>query len=188
MASDVEIANRGLDKIGHSATPIVNISTDNTKQSKLVSRMYDFLRKKELSTNWWKFAKKRVALAPDVDAPAFGYTYKYELPVDFLRLYKVNTQYEYEIEGRQILCDDGPVLQIQYIADITDPNLFDPLYAEAFACLLAQELCEPITQSNTKRQFAVADYDKVIKQAKLMDAIQEPPIDLEDTSWLLERY
>lgn len=188
MASDVEIANRAMDKLGAlGLSPITNLSTDRTKEAKLINRMYHFLRKKELSANYWKFAKKRVTLAHDIDTPD-DYAYQYELPSDFLRIYKVGTNYPYELEGRKILTDDGPSLSIQYIADITDPNLFDPIYSEAFAALIAQECCEALNQSNSKRELAILDYRENIKLAKLMDAIQEPPIDMEDGSWIESRY
>jgi len=189
VASNVEIANRALDKIGHTGTPIVNIASDNTKASKLIGRLYDVLRRKELSTHYWKFAKTRVTLAPDATTTDYSFAYQYELPADFLRVYKIDSDFPYEIVGRKILTNDGPVLYFQYIADVIDPNLYDPLFIEAFAALIAKEIVEPMTDGSIgKRQLAMADYTDLIFQAKLMDAIQEPPIDIEEGSWIESRY
>lgn len=189
MASKVEIVNRALDKLG--ASRVVNIDTDATKQSRLAARMYDALRKKELSSNFWKFAKKRTTLAPNIVAPEFGWDVAYTLPADFVRLYWIDSSIPYELEDHDghlsILTNEGGSLEIQYIADITDTSKFDALFVEAFASLLAQEMCEALTQSNNKRQLAIEEYRSIIKQARYMDAIQEPPIDVDVESWLEAR-
>ena len=186
MASQVEIVNRALDKLG-SKKPVVSLTDDQTTQSNLALRLYDILRKKELSAHYWAFARERTTLAPDTVGPSFGYTYYYELPADFLRLYKFCSSYDYTIEGRKILTDAGPALNIIYIKDVTNTELFDPLFVEGFAASMEAEMAEPITQSNAKKRSAQIEYKAVIAQAKLMDAIQQPPEDLEDGSWIESR-
>jgi hypothetical protein len=51
-----------------------------------------------------------------------------------------------------MLTDLAPPLYIRYAKRVTDPNAMDPLFREAFACRLAAEACESLTQSATKRQ------------------------------------
>ena len=203
--SDVEIVNRALDKLGHTQ-PITSLTSDTSKAARMANRMFAFLRRKELSSNYWTFARKRDSLAADIVAPAFGWTTYYTLPSDFLTVFYLpglsepfgeydDSTYSsiYELEANPagslaIATNAGAPLQIQYIADITDPNRFSPLFAEALACLLAQEMCEGLNQSNTKRQLAIADYDKVIKEARYMDAIQEPPVIMAPGTFDLSRY
>lgn len=198
--SDVQIVNRALDKLGHTQ-PITSLTSDTSKAARLANRMFEFLRRKELSANYWTFARQRAQLAAEITGPAFGWTYAYQLPSDFLQLFflpDVSYPFDgftdetyssiYEIESGKILTDEPAPLKIQYIADVTDPNLFHPMFAEALACLLAQEMCESLTQSNTKRQLAIRDYEAIIKEARYVDAIQQPPVMLPPGTFELSRF
>ena len=44
-------------------------------------------------------------------------------------------------------------------------SVWDPLFREMFACRLAVDLCETLTQSNTKGQQIRADYAAARRQA-----------------------
>lgn len=51
----------------------------------------------------------------------------------------------------------------------------DPLFKEAFSTRLALEICDRITQSNTKKQLLEGEYRKVIRRAKRQNAFDRPP-------------
>jgi hypothetical protein len=61
------------------------------------------------------------------------------------------------------------------------------MFAEVFACRLAVEVCERLTQSNTKRQIAWDEYQQAMRAAVRSDAIENPPEPLPDDSWILSR-
>src|SRR5690606_40618312 len=63
-------------------------------------------------------------------------------------------------------------------------SLFDALFVEAFACRLAAEACETITNSNTKKQAAWAEYGEAIGQARRANAIERPAVAMSDDTWL----
>ena len=159
MASVVEICNRALQKLG--AARIVDI-TDNSKNARSCNTAYNPTRLKELRRHTWNFAIKRASLPASVTPPLFDYRFAYPLPTDFLRLLAPDPisnreDIEWVIEGNTIVTNDSAPLQIRYVADITDPNLMDPLFREAVSADLAMELCEEITQSNEKKAAARAD-------------------------------
>ena len=86
-----------------------------------------------------------------------------------------------------ILTNDGTTLSLRYVARITDPTQFDALFVDALACKIAWQLCEALTQSNTKKQAANQEYVLAIREARKMNAIeigtQSQPID----EWILAR-
>lgn len=199
MASVTEIANRALSKLG--ATRILQF-TDATKEAREISANYNLIRDAELRRYRWKFAIRRVSLPALVDAPLFNYAYQYPIPSDYLGLVQVNDFYirsgtkdkgpwsiEQSSDGTQrvILTDLSAPLNVRYQARIENPALYDPLFIEMFACKLAFELCEAITQSNTKKEAASKEYDFALKEAVRCDAIEAPPDELPWGSWLDSR-
>ena len=87
MASKTEIANRALSKLGQPR--VSNIDTTDTKPARIIRDMYDSVRDALLQSYPWNFAVKRVTLAPDATAPAWGWTFAYTPPADFLSIYRV---------------------------------------------------------------------------------------------------
>lgn len=198
MASNVEIANRALTKIG--AKRLVSLD-DNTKEGRETKSMFTIVRDAMLRAHNWRFSIKRAEVAAQVDAPAFGYSYQYRLPADCLKVLWVGDFYpgadhsdyigadtsEYAIENGLILTDYVAPLKLRYVARIEDPTLFDSLFVEAFACKLAMELAEPLTQSGTKRDLAYREYRDAILQATNTNAIERPPVKTADDTWILTR-
>lgn len=198
MASQVEIANRALTKLG--AARIISFGDDN-KQARAIQSMFDIVRDSELRSHIWSFSVKRTSLAALTSTPDWGYEYEYELPSDYLRLLQVNEMYngpsmddyrnaataDYVLEGKKILTNFGAPLKIRYIARVVDTTMWDATFTEAFACKLAMELAEDLTQSNQKRDLAGQEYKFALMQAVRSSAIEQPAQDLPDNSWLLSR-
>jgi hypothetical protein len=198
MASQVEIANRALTKLG--AARIISFADDN-KQSRSVNSMFNVVRDAELRAHLWSFTIKRDSLPALTTTPAWGYDYEYQLPPDCLRLLEVddiypgpnlddyrnaNTQ-EFTIEGRKILTNKDAPLKIRYVSRVADTTQWDATFVEAFACRLAMEMCEDLTQSNSKKESVKDDYNTAIMMAIRANAIELPPQDLPDDSWVMSR-
>jgi hypothetical protein len=198
MASNVEIANRALTKIG--ANRIIAL-TDNTKEGRTVNSMFTLVRDAELRKRTWRFSIKRAELAALASAPTFGFAYQYRPPADCLKIVDVGELYpaadmsdyvgsdtsSYAYENGVILTDEAAPLNLRYVARIEDPTLFDALFVEAFACKLAMEMAEPITQSSTKRELATREYKDAIIEAMRANAIEKPPVKLADDTFILAR-
>lgn len=198
MASVIQIANRALTKLG--AARIISLGDDN-KQSRAVLSCFDDLRDDELRSHRWSFAMRRTSLAADSEAPAFGFTYAYTLPADFLRLDLVNDEFpavvmdnyigvetlDYTIEGNKILANMAAPLKLRYIARIEDPNQMDVNFREALSCRIAAELAEDLTQSNQKRELAWNEYKQAVSRAVRTNAIEKPPMMQGDNQWIMSR-
>jgi hypothetical protein len=198
MASQTEIANRALSKIG--AQRILDFS-DDTKEARAVTAAWASVRDSELRARSWNFSIERTELAALEDAPSWGYDYQYQVPSDFLRVVQVNDLYSvqnlvnyrnsdtapYKLEGNKILTNEDAPLKLRYIKRVEDTTQWDAAFVEAFACRLAAELCEEITQSGTKRQLAWDDYKRAVADAVRANAIEVPPSALPDDSWIISR-
>lgn len=183
--SEAEIANRALGKL--AAGSIIDIN-EETPQGRAVRRVFTQVRDQLLRRHRWNFAIKRVSLPADVDTPVWGPTKRFTLPADCLRILEVNGYPDYRSEGNAIVTDQAAPLQLRYVARIEDPNQFDVCFAAAFAAHLAMELCEALTQSSGKFDRMQAWATAELREAKRLDAIEEPPEQLPDEgNWLAAR-
>lgn len=196
--SDVAVVNLALTKLGENRITDLD---DNTKPAREANAIYTMLRDKLLRRFVWRFAVKRVELAALVSTPAHGYDYEYQMPTDCLRILQVGDYYPsvdlsdfvsgptapYQIEGGKILHNDSGPLNLRYITRVEDPTLFDACFDEMFASLLAYNLAEPLTQSNTKKEAAWQDYKQARTDAVIANAIENPPETLQDDTWVAAR-
>lgn len=199
MTSKVAIVNRALTKLG--AQRIVSID-ENTKQAREMAATFDIVRDAELRKHRWSFAIKRAQIAADVTPPAFEYSTRYLLPTDCLRILMMGDIWpgldmsdyrtgpfgqDWAIENGYILRNATGALNLRYIARISDTTVWDSAFVEAFACKLAWETCEAITQSSEKRQMAIQEYNTAIQEARRAGAIELPPQKIADDSWMIGR-
>lgn len=189
MASVVEICNRALQKLG--AKRITSLDQDSVNARACLAA-YSSCRQAELRAHPWSFAVDRTALAADAQAPAFGKANAFTLPAECLRVLAPYPEQnlnslEWQIEGRKIYTDESAPLYLRFITDEEDPAVMDPLFREALSCRMALEMCEELTQSNSKKESVRSDYTQAIREARRVNAIEKisemPPED----SWVTVR-
>ena len=200
MASNADIANRALQKLGEEAVASI-FPPDNSKAARAINKCYAILRDNELSAHTWNFAKARTTLPALSVTPSFGFLYQYQLPADCLRIlvvgnarqslgldvYRTGLEALYKVEGRKILTNLAAPLPLEYITQVTDETLFDSNFVEAFACKIAMETAFQITQNDNKKESLRRDYRRAIREALLSNAIEEPPEGLADDAFSLAR-
>lgn len=186
MPSVVDVCNRALDKLGHG--PITSLE-DGTKAANLCIRNWPLVRDQVLRDHPWNFAVKRAVLAPSEQLPAWGFGAKFPIPADSMRLIEIDalSTSEYQLESGHILAN-GSSLYIRYIRRVTDPNEYDSAFIDVAACRLAFELCEALTQSNTKKEQMFQEYDDALTRAKRVDGQENPPSVYEEDDWIKVRY
>lgn len=182
MASQVDIANRALDKLG--AESIVSLDEDS-ENARVINRSYDIVLESMLRSHTWNCAKTRVVLAPLAAAPAFDYLYQYQLPSDCLRPIFPSDVTDWSVEkGNVLLTNDGTTLNLLYVSTLTDPNDMDACFVEAFASKMAMECAEKVTQSATKRKLAIDAYNDAMDTARKANAFESIPMQQDYSSWL----
>jgi len=197
-ASIVSVCNRALSKLG--AARIVDLDQD-TRQARALSACFDQVRDLVLRSYRWSFALKRVVLSASAETPAFGFGFQYVLPSDFLQIDMVADRFpsaprqvfvggetnEYAIEGGMLLTDLEAPLSLRYIARIKDGAQWEANFADVLACKLAWELCEELTQSDSKRQLAMQEYKAAVSMALKANSAQRIPTMQPDGEWMGSR-
>ena len=158
--SEVDVLNAALLKIGADTITGIDDGSVNAERCKI---LYPPLRRAHLRMHHWNFAERRATLAQALPAPEFEFAFRYPLPPNALKLKEYNgTQVDtsqfiegffianrFKIEGREVFTNDGEV-RIVYVADIDDPNLWDPLFYQAMVHLLGADLADAIPHDPAK--------------------------------------
>jgi hypothetical protein len=76
------------------------------------------------------------------------------------------------LEGNYIISQDPGPLMLRFAADIRQVSLMDALFCEGLACRIGYEVCEPLTQSNTKLQQIGGQYKNFMGDARTVNAIE----------------
>lgn len=189
MSSPVDIANRALQKLG--AARISSLSEESVEGRACIS-CYEILRDSLQSKHPWRFTITRATLAADGTAPDWGKANSFTLPSDFLALLSdypernVNTN-DWEIEDGKIYTNDSAPLYLRYQKRVTDSVRFPPTFCEALSSLMAMEMCEELTQSNTKWEKASSDYKAAVSEAKKKNAFDSIPAEPPEDTWITVR-
>lgn len=176
MPTNVSICSNALLKIGDN--PISSFD-EATTAARLCSNLWTTVRDGVLRAHPWNCAVKRSTLAPKADPPAYGFSYAFTVPADFLRLLEADTLGDHKVEGRDILADENP-LYIRYIFRNEDMNSYDTLLIDALTNRMAAELAYPITKSTTQQQACWALYSETLKLARAIDGQEDTPDALGD--------
>ena len=169
MASTVDICNGALNQLG--ATTILSL-TEDSKNARLCNSRFTQVRDGVFRSHPWNCLQKRVELAQDTTAPAWGFEYAYTLPADCLRLLKIlDFDSNYKVEGRKIL-SNTETMKILYIGRITDPNEYDELLRETLSSSLAADIAFAITSNNTTATNMYNLFQDKLKDARFVDSTE----------------
>ncbi len=184
MATELEVQNQALYRCG--AEPIASAS-DDVERARVVASSWPFVREEVLRSHSWNCTTERVVLTPSVTAPVWGYATAYDLPADCLRVMEADTAYEWRVEGRQVVTQGSGDLNIRYQKDLA-PDDWDASLTIAVVLRLAAEIVERVTDSTTKREALIAEYDAWIRQARQADAQEQSEIEFVEDSFITARY
>lgn len=184
MPSQIGIANRALTILGFD--PISSID-EETREARMVNAQWDEARQASLVDHPWNFAIKRADLAELAETPEFGYSLKFQLPGDCLRVISTsNDPEQFVIEGNALLTDHTSV-SIKYIADIALSGKFSAGFAEAFSRRLAFELAYALTGNRALSDQMWQLYQAQLTKAKSQDAQEGTAQKRNNSDWLNAR-
>jgi hypothetical protein len=172
--SAVQICSNALLMLGAQT---INSFGESTDRAILCSNIWENARDAVLRAHPWNCAIERVALAPLSAAPAFEWTYQFQLPGDCLRLLSIGEEgdtFPYRLEQRKILCDENP-LYVTYLKRVTDVTQYDASLVAALEAYMASLLAYPITKDRGVVKDMTDLYAFKMKQAKGIDGQETPP-------------
>ena len=195
--SKSDICNLALDYLLQTnEESVTNIDSPTTQTEVVCARWYDVARKSLLRRHPWNFATKRIVLTADVNKPAFGYDFAYNLPNDFIRVISLEEPdnnaplltAQYRVEGNQLLVgrlvgasqsSGAQSLNFIYIFNETNIVKFDDLFVDTLAIELASKIAYKFTASNTDVQRINSLLDDKLQVARTVDGQERPPTRIE---------
>lgn len=160
-----------------------NVETESSDAAVIINNLYDWALDSLLREHTWNFAIKRVTLATEVATPVWGYTKQATLPSDFIREIRINRhRYPYKLENGKLLSNLTTV-SIVYVARITNPGLYDPLFAEALALKLAVKSGVALNRDKNAVQQLESAYVRALKKAKQVDSQEGTPENIVDVGY-----
>lgn len=91
------------------------------------------------------------------------------------------------IEGDYIVSMEAAPIIFRFGADVTWVPSFDPMFCEGLAARIALELCEPLTQSSTKKAAIASEYQKFMSEARIVNAIENEAIESAEDDYVTVR-
>jgi hypothetical protein len=169
MASVVDICNGSLNQLG--ATTILSL-TEDSKNARLCNSRYTQVRDALFRTHPWNCLQKRIELAADTTAPAWGFTNAFTLPSDCLRLLRIlDYDSNYKVEGRKILSNSSG-MKILYVARVTDPNEYDELLRETLSASLGADIAFGVTSNNQTAKNMYELFKEKLRDARFVDSTE----------------
>jgi hypothetical protein len=181
--NDTQLCNLALAEIGDSYT-ITDIN-ETSNQAAVCRLFFDPTRDAMLRAHQWNFARALSDLSALSTDPVFGWDYQFPLPSDFIRLVEFNgldawtTEDDFQIangpSGGLVLLTDEDEASIVYIKRVTDANLFDPLFVEAFTLKLAARICTKLTKDDAIKDRLTKEAKEALGRARQTDANESRP-------------
>ena len=176
------MANTALTRINKQ---VLQTLDDSSTSAMLCNQLIPQCVKMVLNQNDWHSARKRALIAPQLEAPAFGYIHQFAMPSDFVRLMKVHSELPWEKEGETILSDEE-ALAITYIAYPNTPDTLDPLIVDTITTLLAAQLSVSLTSDSTITNLLYQESEQKLYKARLAEDAGEPDEKPPLHDWTLE--
>lgn len=201
MASDVDICNLALARLGDSATVASIDPPEGSAQAEHCARFYPIARDTLLEAHPWRFATRRAQLA-QLDAPTWTWDYAYAEPADALKLLSVlpasaandtdTEEFESETtaDGTPIILTNLEDASLRYVARVTDTTVFSPMFIDTLGWMLASYLAGPLIKGDTGAaagKSCLQNAFVALRQAQVSDANQRKVRPEKTPSWIAGR-
>jgi len=170
-STDVEIVNLALRRLGCET---ITALSDTSKQAKLMTILYDTVRRTLLESYRWPFSLTRVEIAADATAPAFEFSARFALPALYLKAYEEFNEALWFREGEWLLSDATSLL-LKYVQDITDVTKFSPSFIKVFYLELAHEASHSLTQDKELKGRIKAELAEAKADARFVASSESSP-------------
>jgi hypothetical protein len=159
MASKTEIANMALSHLG-IGKEIANIDTEKSAEAAACRRFFNTCLSATLKDFPWPFASKIATLNLIEEEPNDEWAYSYQYPVDCIHAKRIvsgnanetrQERIDFKIansSSSKIILTNKDLAELEYTANITDPNVFSPDFIIALSFRLAAYVAPRLTQGD----------------------------------------
>jgi len=187
--TEIDVINIALVRLGDRQ---ITSRTESNERARTMDALYDGIRDKTLRECPWNFATAQATISADTTDPLYGFGNRYAYPSDFLYMIQTEDDEEYTLQENYIHANsttgiNNGSLNITYVKRVTDMSKADSLFVEALSFKLAHDACENITQSNTKKEQLLRDYENSISMAKRLNGQEKPSKVFVEDEWITVR-
>ena len=198
MASEVDIANLALARLGDSASVASISPPEGSSQAEHCARFYPIARDSLLEMHDWGFTTRRAALAA-LSVTTWNWSYAYARPTNVVHLLSVlpaaaspdDAGEPYDTEntdtGTPIILTDLADATLRYTLRVTDTTRFPPLFTDALAWLLASHLAGPVIKGDAgtaEAKRCMAMFQAMVSQAIRSDSNQRNHSPAHTPTWM----
>lgn len=178
----------------HTVTSIYNMALDIVADNPVTSpadvgplcrwlnRNYSHYVEVALRQNPWNFACEYFSLNSAADAPAYRWTYAYDLPNGWLRVLPL-TEFgdrgglpiAHEVKGNRLLTSQASPARVEIVMNVQDPGQWDPLFAAVVSARLAQGMAHRFTHKKSFVDVAKQLAAEAYEAAELVNAFEGSP-------------
>ena len=172
IITKTQICNMAIGKLGGQL--LTDYDTDTTPVAGLCRLWYPVSLKTLLEDMPYTFATDRTELTVHmVDGPLYEFTYRYQLPGDFIQIVDTDPpEARWKIEGTKLLSDESS-LGIRYVYALENTAQMSGHFVTCLSCLLAVNLCLPITRNVKYVSVMENQYEKILLTSRGRDSQQE---------------
>lgn len=175
MASDLDITNMALLMLGDDPLTATQFTANTARRSVVAQQFLPTCRDQFVKSFPWNIATVRAQWTADAGiTPAWGYQYQYTVPALCLRVLLVDEDPDFVREANHILADDSTI-DVLYLEQIRDYNLFNAEQAYALATLLAATIAEPLTGKADRTTGLMQLYMERLRIAQGVDGQEGTP-------------
>jgi len=178
MSSKLDIINASFILLGHRS--VNNLGDNSGEDVKKASSLYDIYYPAFLTRYSWRFALKQFELSQVSGAPEIkGYNYAYQLPNDYLAIYKIEPSAQYEIYGQYLYINIASNLKLYYTYKVSEgeiPQYYLEWIIEEFAALFAM----PVTQQIQLAQLWAQSAQLKLNRAIALDCQSQTSLSIVD--------
>lgn len=184
LLSEVAIANDALLRLGEQQVTALN---EDSRNGRLVNHFYASVRDSVLASHPWNEAIKRSGLARLTTTPAWGFSYLYQLPSDFITLIRIDgADSDFRIEQRTI-ATDLTTMNIVYVFRLTDVAAMSEDLKKCISTRMSAEMSKPITGSDSTFDRMWTLHQQALNEARYQDSRQGPIDRVTGSTWVNAR-
>lgn len=175
MATDLDIVNQALVRIG--AEPVASLNV-NTAQALAASTLYDTIVRRMLAETPWTFALSGALLnqiVPPTNSyqPFSRYEFVYQLPADTIRVLGLESLERFQIAQDKLYTNDKAP-RLVYVANV-EASYFPGYFEDLVVHELAASFAISVTDTTSRADLYQAYVRRMKPRAMAVDAQQTPP-------------
>lgn len=189
----LDICNAALSYIGARNIERMDEASEEARTATLY---YENARRELLRRYNWEFATKRKHLAL-IEGETVEYKYQYRYPSDAIAIRGLIKKFTFtrdnkfkimsDDEGRYI-CTNEEEAYVEYTSNVTDTEIFDPLFCECLMWLLAYKMSYRLSRNAEVSNHAMQMYTSYFTEATGGAAREEKPIEPEMSDFVIARF